>query len=36
VRLVEETKGGGKKERKIVNINEEHHICIGIKHKETY
>jgi hypothetical protein len=30
-----ETKGGGKEgERKIVNNNEIHHICVGKRHKE--
>jgi hypothetical protein len=35
VRLVEEVKRGGKKERKTVNNNEVHHICVGTRHKET-
>jgi hypothetical protein len=34
IRLVEETKEG-KKERKIVNNNEIHHISVGTRHKET-
>jgi hypothetical protein len=34
--LVEETKSGRNKGRKIVNNNEIHHICVGIKHKETH
>jgi hypothetical protein len=34
VGLVEKTKGGGK-ERKKVNNNEIHHICMGTRHKEA-
>jgi hypothetical protein len=33
--LVEETKGGENKERKIENYKEIHHICVGTRHKET-
>jgi hypothetical protein len=36
VGLVEETKEGGKKERKIVKNNETHHICVGPRHNETH
>jgi hypothetical protein len=32
---VEETKEE-EKQRKIVNSNEIHHICVGTRHKETY
>jgi hypothetical protein len=29
VELVEETKGGRKEEKKVVNNKEIHHICVG-------
>jgi hypothetical protein len=35
VKLVEEIKEEGKKERKIVNNNERHHICLETRQKET-
>jgi hypothetical protein len=31
---IEETKGEGKKERKIANNKKVHHICRGIRHKD--
>jgi hypothetical protein len=34
--LVEETKGGRKEGRTIVNNNEVHYICVGSRHKETH
>jgi hypothetical protein len=34
--LVEKTKGGEKKERKIANNNEVHYICVGMRHKEIH
>jgi hypothetical protein len=33
--LVEGTKEEGKEGRKIVNNNEDHHICIRTRHKEV-
>jgi hypothetical protein len=33
--ILEETKGGGK-ERKIVNNNKTHHICVQTRHKEAH
>jgi hypothetical protein len=35
VGLVEDTKGEGKEEKKIVNNNEIHHICVGTRHNKT-
>jgi hypothetical protein len=34
--LVEETKGGVKKERKVATNNEVHHICVETRHSETH
>jgi hypothetical protein len=36
VRLIEETKGGGKIGRKMAKNYEVHHICVGTTHKETH
>jgi hypothetical protein len=36
VRQIEETKGGGKERRKIVNNNEMCYIFVGTRHKETH
>jgi hypothetical protein len=37
VRLLEETKGGGKEEKdKMVNNIEIHHICVGTRHNKMH
>jgi hypothetical protein len=35
VGLVEETREEEKREQKMANNNEIHHICVGPRHKET-
>jgi hypothetical protein len=35
VGLVERTREEEKRERRIANNNEIHHICVGTRHKET-